>query len=143
MDIEIVKEYSTELLVAMNRLLPQLTNCSFKIREDSLRNVIGANNSYLFVAKSDNNEIVGTLTLIIYTIPTIQKAYIEDVVVDMGQQGKGVGRKLLNEAILFAKERSIPRIELTSNSSRVAANRLYQSLGFQIRDTNFYRLELE
>lgn len=143
MNIEIVKEYSRELLDAMNRLLPQLANSHFEIEEYSLRNIINADNSYLFVARSDNNKIVGTLTLVIYAIPTIRKAYIEDVVVDGSQQGNGVGRMLLNEAICFTRGQGVTRVELTSNPSRVAANKLYQSLGFEIRDTNFYRLELE
>lgn len=143
MNIEIVKEYSEEVLEAMNRLLPQLTNCGFEADKDSLEIIINTDNTHLFIVRSDDNIIVGTLTLIIYTIPTSRKAYIEDVVVDGSLRGSGVGRKLLSEVIIYAKDQGISRIELTSNPSRIAANKLYQSLGFQVRDTNYYRLQLE
>jgi ribosomal protein S18 acetylase RimI-like enzyme len=34
-------------------------------------------------------------------------------------------------------------VELTSRPSREAANRLYQRIGFKLRDTNVYRYELD
>jgi ribosomal protein S18 acetylase RimI-like enzyme len=33
-------------------------------------------------------------------------------------------------------------VDLTSRPSREAANRLYQRLGFQLRETNVYRYDL-
>lgn len=143
MKIEIVNEFSNELFDAMNHLLPQLTNSEFVIEKEFIKNIIETENTYLFVVKDENESVVGMLTLVLFSIPTCKKAYIEDVVVDTNQRGNGVGRKLLNAAIAYSKEKGASRIELTSNPSRVAANKLYQNLGFQIRDTNFYRLQLE
>ena len=90
-----------------------------------------------------DEEIYGILTLIICKIPTGKKACIEDVVVDEKIRGKGIGRTLVNHVIQFAKEKGITKIELTSGSSRVAANILYRKMGFELRDTNFYRFLVE
>lgn len=141
-EIEIVKEYSEGLLVAMQSLIPQLTNSVEEIEENVIKNILATHNTHLFVVKASGDKIIGTLTLVVFTIPTSRKAYIEDVVLDASCQGKGIGRKLMEEAIRFAKEKGVSRIELTSSPSRIAANKLYQSLGFKVRDTNFYRLQL-
>lgn len=140
--IEIVKEYSEELLAAMQSLIPQLTSSVGEIQEQVIKDIVAANNTHLFVVKVNDDKIIGALTLVVFTIPTSKKAYIEDVVLDATCQGKGIGRKLMEEAIRVAKEKGVSRIELTSSPSRVAANKLYQSLGFKVRETNFYRLQL-
>lgn len=82
------------------------------------------------------------LSLVVFTIPTGKKAFIEDVVVDQTARGMGLGEMILCEAIELAKSKGVKRIELSSRPSRVPANKLYQKLGFKIRETNFYRLEL-
>jgi ribosomal protein S18 acetylase RimI-like enzyme len=46
---------------------------------------------------------------------------------------------LSREALRIAQARGARTIELTSRSSREAANRLYRRLGFVPRDTNVYR----
>lgn len=142
MKIEIVKEYSEDLLEAMNRLIPQLTNSVKNIKAESVKELLATENAYLFVIREDSSKIVGTLTLAVFTTPVAKKAYIEDVVVDGACQGSGIGRKLVETAVSYARELGVARIELSSTPVRVAANKLYQSIGFKIRETNFYRLEL-
>ena len=46
-------------------------------------------------------------------------------------------------AIDLAQQQDARSIDLTSRASRVAANRLYEQLGFQIRDSNVYRYQLQ
>jgi ribosomal protein S18 acetylase RimI-like enzyme len=41
-----------------------------------------------------------------------------------------------------ARRRGAKNVSLTSRSSREAANRLYQRIGFKQRDTNIYRYDL-
>lgn len=142
MKVEIVKEYSEDLLEAMNRLIPQLTNSVKNIKAESVKELLATENAYLFVIREDSSKIVGTLTLAVFTTPVAKKAYIEDVVVDGACQGSGIGRKLVETAVSYARELGVARIELSSTLVRVAANKLYQSIGFKIRETNFYRLEL-
>jgi ribosomal protein S18 acetylase RimI-like enzyme len=41
----------------------------------------------------------------------------------------------------LAQAQGARSIDLTSRASRVEANRLYQQLGFQLRDSNVYRYQ--
>ena len=49
------------------------------------------------------------------------------------------GRALIDTAVEYATELGCKTVDLTSRPSRKAANRLYQSCGFQLRETNVYR----
>jgi ribosomal protein S18 acetylase RimI-like enzyme len=60
-------------------------------------------------------------------------------VVDEAVRGRGVGEGLSQEAVRRALELGARTVELTSRPSREAANRLYQRLGFVLRDSNVYR----
>ena len=60
--------------------------------------------------------------------------------VDESARGQGVGAALSREAIRLAQAAGARTIDLTSRPAREAANRLYQQLGFQLRDTHVYRL---
>jgi len=79
------------------------------------------------------------LSLIVMKIPTGNKAWIEDVVVDQSARGKGLGKALMNYAHVKAKKLGVKSIDLTSRPSRESANKLYQNLGYEIRETNVYR----
>jgi ribosomal protein S18 acetylase RimI-like enzyme len=71
------------------------------------------------------------LSLIVMKIPTGNKAWIEDVVVDSKARGQGLGKALMNHALEEAKKLEVKSIDLTSRPTREAANLLYQSLGYQ------------
>ncbi len=91
---------------------------------------------------SVDGDIVGSLTLVVFRIPTGVRAWIEDVVVDESARGHGVGEALNREALRVAREHGAITVDLTSRPSREAANRLYQRLGFTERNTNVYRYDL-
>jgi ribosomal protein S18 acetylase RimI-like enzyme len=82
---------------------------------------------------------VGTLTLVLFRIPTAMRAWIEDVVVDESARGAGVGEALTLAALERAADAGARTVDLTSRPSREAANRLYTRLGFELRETNVYR----
>ena len=139
--IEIAEQVDDELVAAFEMLIPQLSSSSPPPSREVLRELVDAPDTVVFLARVDGS-IVGSLTLAFYRIPTGQKAWIEDVVVDDAARGHGVGR-LLNEAALHeARDRGAKNVSLTSRPSREAANRLYQRIGFQERVTNLYRYEL-
>lgn len=75
-----------------------------------------------------------------FPIPTGLRAWIEDVVVDEGARGQGVGAALTQAAVRLAREAGARTVDLTSRPAREAANRLYERLGFRLRDSNVYRL---
>lgn len=137
-----VKDFKTEYIEAVQRLLDQLTTRPTGWGGNNLEEIIAHENSHLFFLLKDE-EIAGMLTLGIYYSPTGGKAWIEDVVVDKDHRGQGLSKRLVAHAIEFVKTHRIPLLMLTSNPARVAANKLYQSLGFEQKQTNVYRMELK
>ncbi len=86
------------------------------------------------------DRIVGTLTLVTFSLLTGVRARIEDVVVDESARGHGVGAALTGEAVRLATAAGARSVDLTSRPGREAANRLYRRLGFEPRDSTVYRL---
>ena len=131
-----------QVLTAFEKLIPQLApGCTLPTKKE-LEAIVNSDASLLFMAE-ENNEILGTLTLVFNKIPTGDKIWIEDVVVDKAARGKGVAIKLLQFSIAYAKSQGVRNINLTSSPDRVAANNLYQKLGFIQRETNVYRLAIK
>jgi ribosomal protein S18 acetylase RimI-like enzyme len=130
-----------DLLEGLNTLLPQLSSTAPPLTMVDVHAMVDSDAVTLFVAR-DNGVVVGTLTLVVFSIPTGLRAWIEDVIVDEDARGIGVGEALTAAAIDEARERGARSLDLTSRSSREAANVLYQKLGFERRDTNVYRLSL-
>jgi ribosomal protein S18 acetylase RimI-like enzyme len=83
------------------------------------------------------------LTLATFPIPTGIRAWIEDVVVSQAARGTGAGTLLVQCAVERARELGARTVDLTSRPSREAANRLYQRLGFELRNTNAYRIKTD
>lgn len=139
-------EVDDGLVEAFSRLIPQLSSSSPPPTAAELLSIIDNPNSVLFIAEIDGDDdvrsVVGSLTLAFYRIPTGLKAWIEDVVVDESARGLGVGEALNVAAIDESRQRGAKNVSLTSRSSREAANRLYQRLGFEPYETNLYRFGL-
>jgi GNAT superfamily N-acetyltransferase len=57
-------------------------------------------------------------------------------------QGGGVGRAMMLHLHEEARRAGITQLDLTTRATREAANHLYQSLGYERRETNVYRLTL-
>jgi len=127
-----------ELLAALNELLPQLSSSARPVTMDELGEMIASDASRVLVAEHEG-AIVGSLTLVVFRIPTGVRAWIEDVVVDGNVRGQGVGDRLNRFALEVAYAAGAKTVDLTSRPTRVAANALYQKLGFVARDTNIYR----
>ncbi|MGF1595623.1 MAG: GNAT family N-acetyltransferase [Acidimicrobiales bacterium] len=142
MKIVEVTEVTDQVVAAFDRLVPQLSSSNPPPSRERLAAIAASEASTLLVAVDDEGTIVGSLTLVVFTIPTGIRAWIEDVVVDEAGRGLGVGAALNNDAVERARALGATTVDLTSRPSREAANRLYQRLGFKARDTNVYRFEL-
>jgi len=140
-EIEIATEANAELAEAFARLIPQLSKSSPPPTHAELAEMVASPASDVLVARLDG-RIVGTLTLVVFRIPTGVRAWIEDVVVDDAARGHGVGELLNVRALEVARSKGAKTVDLTSRPSREAANRLYQRIGFQPRETNVYRYDL-
>jgi ribosomal protein S18 acetylase RimI-like enzyme len=139
--VEAATEVTAELVEAIRRLLPQLSASASAPDAAELAEIVGSPSTTLLVARAPEGDVVGTLTLVVFRIPTGVRAWIEDVVVDGAARGRGVGEALNEEAIRRAAAAGARSVDLTSRPSREAANRLYRRLGFEVRDTNVYRHE--
>jgi ribosomal protein S18 acetylase RimI-like enzyme len=142
--ISVATEVNDELLNAFDRLIPQLSRSNPAPDADTLRSIIDSEASTILLAHDDEtDQIVGSMTLAMFRIPTGLRAWIEDVVVDESARGKGVGYTLNEAALERAREAGATTVDLTSRPSREAANRLYQRLGFVERETNVYRFSFD
>ena len=135
-----IKTYSAEYHEAMQRFLVQLTTNPMTLTEEMFRQLLASENSHLFFLMKDE-QIAGMLTVGIYYSPTGGKAWIEDVVVDETFRGQGLSKLLVTHAIEFTQSQGIPSLMLTSNPKRIAANKLYQAMGFTHKETNVYRMK--
>jgi len=133
-----VTSVTDDLLQAVNRLLGQLTDSGTPITRNGLEALVEASNSHLFVATDADGTVTGMITLGIYRAPTGCKGWIEDVVVDDAYRGRGLGRLLTRYAVAYAEKEGVNLLSLTSNPSRIAANRLYPEVGFSRKETNVY-----
>ena len=138
-------EVTTELVDAFARLIPQLSKSNPPPSEGELKAIVTSRASVLLVARDPERDdrIVGTLTLVLFRIPTGVRAWIEDVVVDDEARGRGVGDALNRFAIDHARRAGARTVDLTSRPDREAANRLYRRIGFEPRETNVYRYTIE
>jgi len=138
-EIIVETEVTTELVEAFDRLIPQLSRSSPPPGEAGLQAIIDSNACHLLSARDQDGRVLGSMTLVVFPIPTGVRGWIEDVVVDASARGMGVGARLNLAAIDLAVRLGAKTIDLTSRPSREAANRLYQRLGFIERETNVYR----
>lgn len=135
-----IRTYSTEYHEAIQRFLNQLTSNPMTLTEEMFNQLVASSNSHLFFLLKEG-QIAGMLTVGIYYSPTGGKAWIEDVVVDKSFRGQGLSKLLVAHAIEFVKAKQVPSLMLTSNPKRIAANKLYQTMGFERKETNVYRMK--
>ncbi|MEC7607816.1 MAG: GNAT family N-acetyltransferase [Actinomycetota bacterium] len=138
-----VTEVTESLTDAYRVLIPQLSSSSSPPTGEALQRIIESDSAQILIAEDENGEILGTMTLIIFQIPTGIRAWIEDVVVDSSARGKGIGKKLNLAALELAKQAGAKTVDLTSRPARQEANQLYRSIGFAERETNVYRFSFE
>jgi ribosomal protein S18 acetylase RimI-like enzyme len=136
--VEELRAVDQEVVAAFQRLLPQLSRSAQPLDEQRLTEIVNSPATTVLVARSASG-LVGTLTLVTFRIPTGLRARIEDVVVDEAARGHGIGAALTRAALDIARSRGARTVDLTSRPERVAANGLYQRLGFQLRNSQVYR----
>jgi ribosomal protein S18 acetylase RimI-like enzyme len=134
-----IDRVSADLAAALGALVRQLSSSSATPGQAELQAIASSPATHLLVAEDAGGQPIGMLTLAVFPIPTGLRAWIEDVVVGERVRGGGVGRTLVQRGIDLAFESGARTIDLTSRPSREAANRLYQRMGFALRETNVYR----
>ena len=143
MKIGRIKRFSERVFEAVLSLLPQLAPGADLPTKAYLKSILASENIHFFTGALDDKRIVAMLTIGTYNTPSGRKVWIEDVVVDESQRGKGFGEEIMLFAICYSKSLGAGSISLTSRPSRTAANKLYQKLGFKQYETNVYKYLLE
>ena len=123
--VEVLDKVTDEAVEAFARLLPQLSSSAPPLDRAALEQVVGADATTILVARS-GDKISGTLSLVMFPIPTGVRAWIEDVIVDEAARGQGIGEALTVQALRLAEAAGARTVDLTSRPSREAAGRLYE-----------------
>lgn len=139
-EIKELTNYSDVQLDELNGLLKELSDTA-SLDAFDLERVLGDRNCHLYVILKDMH-MIGCATLCIFHSPTGTKASVEDVVVSSAYRGQHLGRRLMEHLMAQAQEYAPIQLQLTSRPSRIQANNLYRSLGFQQKETNCYTLML-
>lgn len=115
--------------------LKELIKNNFDIEIKNIHNEI---NQYSLVA-INNNKVVGHLlfTKIYNPIAEIYWGKIDYVCVDENYRNRKIATNLFDK--LEKLESDIKYFELTSNKKRIAANKLYLKLKYNLVDTNLFR----
>ena len=133
--------FDATALKEINALLKQLSERIPACTPELLKKILKNEHVEMWVVR-EGGRIVGMAELVLILKPEGVIAQIEDVVVDETMRGKGLGQQLSEKLIQRAKARGARAVHLSSHVSRVAGNKLYQKLGFEKWDTNFYRMKL-
>ena len=136
-----------EDVVGINNLMKQLSSHAEEISGESVSKVIAGGHIAMAIDLDApcgvGFRIVGMATLLEKRQLMGFFGSIEDVVVDEAYRGQGIAKKLNQCLIRKAKKLGMRHLDLTSNPKRVAANKLYDELGYGDRDTRTRRLLLK
>ncbi len=130
-----------ENISAMGALIEHLTSGKKRgVTEEDIRRTIAQENFYIS-AIFQNGLLVGMASIHINRWHLSHRiAYVDDVVVAPATQGRGLSRVLMADLERQARDWSASYIDLTSSPDRVAANSLYQKLGFAPQDVSSFRI---
>lgn len=151
MEVVELTSFSEKDLLDINGLMHQLSATSF-CNEEKLQAVMDDAGSHLYIIREfqkvpevsnvSSGRIVATATLCVSHTPEFNIGGIEAVVVDSECRGMGLARQLIEHIFEEAKRFGCEKLHLTSNPRRVAANALYQKMGFQLYATNYYEKKI-
>lgn len=134
-----IRSYTSGYLSDLDALMHELSATSF-CNDELLKNALNDANVHVYVIRNEGH-IVATGTLCIKHTLEFTIADIESVVVSSKCRDRGYGKELMTAMIEAAKKLNVHHIQLTSNPTRVVANRLYQELGFERYETNCYKIK--
>ena len=140
MEIQELHNYTQAQFEDLKQLIAELSD-RVNLTQTDLMLVLKDSNSHLYVIL-ESEHIIGCATLCVFHSPTGTKASIEDVVVSSAYRGQHLGKQLMEYVLEQAQAYAPIELHLTSNPMRVAANKLYQSLGFQKKETNCYQMAI-
>ena len=123
MDLKLSKMSIEDLKSIKNVLTSEFDNFwSYDVLEEELE----CDNSYVIVAKVDENTIVGFAGLKVI----LDEADIMNIVVKKDFRHNGIGSILLDDLINYSKKLNLKTITLEVNENNLSAIRLYDKFSF-------------
>ena len=142
MEIVELTAFEEEYVKGIDGLMRELS-ATAEATEERVRMVIESPNMHQYAAFDEDGRMVGCATLCVCHTPEKVIGFVEAVVVAAECRGHHLGRRLMERVLSDAKGFGVQEIHLTSRPQRVAANGLYQALGFERKETNVYQLKIE
>lgn len=142
--IEEAKQYSPQLAASLRILAAQLGANYQELTDDDVRELLTRPGQHLFIARDTKTDhIAGMAFLVVYRIPYVRKAYMDDLVVDASYRKRGIAKRLLQAVIDCARDNGAAYIDFTSGAARAGGNTFYEKAGCSKRDTNVYRITFD
>ncbi len=113
-------------------------------QEDGLRLIINSPSTGVILVARIDDKIAGMVSLL-FTVSTAQGAaacWLEDMIVHPEQRGGGLGSRLLQTAVDYARDHGFTRITLLTDRVNIAAQRFYARHGFEESAMTVLRLHL-
>jgi len=97
----------------------------------ALRQAIESHDSVVLVAEAEGGELVGICTGYqdLHSVRFGYRAWVEDLAVHPERRSEGIGKRLLDAAKAWARERGATHLELDSAETRADAHRFYEREG--------------
>jgi len=133
-------EWSPDLQQRVTALFRQLNE---HISPVPLEELLKENNPAYVLACLDGDNLLGMACMATYKVVSGYKGWIEDVIVDQNQRGKGIGRELVKRLIESGIEQGLSEILLFTGHHRKPAIALYESLGFTRKTSHLYQLKID
>ncbi len=132
-----VRELNEEDLESLLKLYEQLDGIDENFTEEKARAIwkskIEGNKDIKYFGVVDGKKVVSTCWCII--VPNLTRCgssfcFVENVVTDKDYRKQGLGKKVMERAIEFARQKNCYKVILESASFRKEAHQFYKSLGF-------------
>ena len=133
-------DLSAELQQQATALFGQLTSSRAALPLDA---VLNDTHRLTLLCCMEGDTLLGMASMATYRVVSGYKGWIEDVVVDHTQRGRGIGRGLVSRLLEKGKQLGLTEILLFTGVQRKPAMALYESLGFKTKDSRIYIYELQ
>ena len=136
----VIENASTEDIPALIALLAILFGIEADFQADLAKQTKGLSllinhpeNGVIKVAKNQEGQVMGMVSaqLVISTAQGSPSAWVEDMVIEEAYRGRGVGKTLLDEALLWAKAKGATRAQLLVDTENTPTLGYYAHLGWE------------
>ena len=145
-----IRELNEGDLESLIKLYEQLDGANGNYTAEDARQIwkdeIEGNKKIKYFGVVENGKVISTCYVLI--IPNLTRlgssiAFVENVVTDKAFRGQGLGRKIMEKAIDFARQNNCYKVILQSASFRKEAHQFYKNLGFDGESKKAFIMKLK